>query len=362
MALQHADNYTPYGIGQQALMLNGVYADVTACSLVADPDPNASAGSIALQTTNSNGITGARFILSGTRTKVGMAQRLWMPAIPSIDLREPFNNGAASESPLLQIRDISNNAIVSLGVRANAGLILTDGNPNVPSPIIAETAGPVVSANAWWHIELLCETIGLGSISYEVRVEGVTVMSGTGTVTNTNAFAQVLWGTKNFFGRLYYWKDAVCYDGTGSHNNSFLGSVTVVSIVPTSDELTGWTPSTGTSHYPLVDNSPPLDGTQYVTAPYPPPTPDQYGLSALPDDVTSVKGIMTFVRARKSDGGDGNLQVSMVSNGDTANGADRPITAAFTYWRDIFETDPDTGSSWLPGAVDAASIKINRTL
>lgn len=354
--LQHMDNFTPYGLSGAARMLNGVYAENAGCDLLADPDSNAPAGSIALIVASSGGYTGARYILSAEQEEVGLLSRVWMPFVPDTDI---VGNAVTGTTPTWEWRDVSNNPICTLVVRANAGLSLLT---NLGGTVIETTSGPVITSNAWWHIEAEIIRTSPTSIDYEVRVEGVTVLSGSGTVTNANDIAQVFYGNKSFALRNYWFKDIVIRDGTGTRNTGFLGSVTVVSLVPNSDISTGWTPSTGTLHYPLVDNSPPVDATDYVTAPYPPPSHDQYGLTSLPDDVTSVKGIMTFVRARKTDGGDGNLQVSMVSNGDVANGADRPITAAFTYWRDLFEEDPDTSSPWLPGAVDVAELRINRTL
>ena len=82
----------------------------------------------------------------------------------------------------------------------------------------------------------------------------------------------------------------------------------------------------------------------------------------LPPDITSVRGLMTLVRASNSDGGDGKLQTSLVSAGDLANGADRQITTAETYWYDISELNPDTGVAWTPANTDSANIRFNRTL
>jgi hypothetical protein len=43
------------------------------------------------------------------------------------------------------------------------------------------------------------------------------------------------------------------------------------------------------------------------------------------------------------------------------NGSNRPITTAFTYYEDVFETDPNTGNAWTPASADAAQLKLNRT-
>jgi hypothetical protein len=60
--------------------------------------------------------------------------------------------------------------------------------------------------------------------------------------------------------------------------------------------------------------------------------------------------------------GVGNLQTSLISNGDAAVGDDNALTTAYTYRADVFETDPDTGDEWEPSAVNAALIRFEKTL
>ena len=68
------------------------------------------------------------------------------------------------------------------------------------------------------------------------------------------------------------------------------------------------------------------------------------------------------MRARKSDGGDGNIQTGLISGGAEVDGSNRPITTAFTYYEDVFEIDPANAAPWTPASADAATFKINRTV
>lgn len=352
MALIHADNFSIYGTNP-AFMLNGVYAQNDGCTLVTDPD-GVSSGHVLQVTANLN-TGGARYILPNLVTALGMGQRLWMPTLPT----------NTSVTPALSWRDIGNNACVTIGCDTTGRLFLSDGEARSGSPIrIATTTSPVVTANAWWHIEGKMSTVTVSTtttLTYEVRVEGVTVLSGTyvmahGSVAN---YAQVLIGCDDFTNTPYDWKDFVIWDTTGSLNNNFLGSVLVLNLHTTSDVSLNWTPSTGTTGYPILSDIPPVDGT-YISAAagiaaY------KGGLSDLPTNVTSVKGLITFVRAAKADGGDGSLQNGIISGASTGTGANRPITTAQTYWRDVFETDPATSAAWTVAAVNAANVQINRT-
>lgn len=85
-------------------------------------------------------------------------------------------------------------------------------------------------------------------------------------------------------------------------------------------------------------------------------------LSDLPVTVTSVRGVMPIHRSRKTDGGDGNIQIGALSGAATGLGADRPITTAYTYWWDIFDADPNTAAAWSKASVNAMNLQINRTL
>jgi hypothetical protein len=44
------------------------------------------------------------------------------------------------------------------------------------------------------------------------------------------------------------------------------------------------------------------------------------------------------------------------SGAATANGAPHALTAGYVYYRDIFETDPDTSAAWASGGVNALQI------
>lgn len=352
MALLHADNFSIYGTNP-AFMLNGIYTENSSCTLVTDPD-GVSSGEV-LAVTSNFAIQGARFPLPSSQPTVGQACRLWMPVLPNNPTITPYAYWA----------DVNNTPITAWGVDTTGRIFVTDGSARTGNHgTIATTTGPVVGANAWWHIEALMSVTSVTppfTLTYEIRVEGVTVLSGTHTVTTGGPFAQVEIGADNFNNQLWYFKDYCVYDGTGSHNNTFLGSVIVKNLTVTSDVSLNWTPSTGSTGFPILSDIPP-DDTKFISAGIGPIPPAYKGaLSDLPATTTSVKGVITFVRAAKQDGGDGSLQNGVVSGASTGLGANRPITTAQTYWRDVFEIDPNTGNSWLPAAVNAANIQINRT-
>lgn len=361
MALVHADNFSIYGT-TASLMLNGVYAEINGVGLYTDPD-GLSGGhvlGVGFTGTGINTEFGPRYVLTSTDTKVGIALRVWFPSLPS----------GSSGTPLpIQWRNVANTPVATITVDSTGRLSARSGNAT--ATVIGTTTNPAITANGWYHIEAIAD---ITAQTIEVRVEGATVLNLSGLSLSGGPFGQVVAGGTRSTGtnarEAFYTKDLVIYDSSGSYNNSFLGSVLVHSLLPDSDASLNWTPSTGTTGWGILDNIPPNDSV-YLSAPYnsggPPYFPNPYvaTLSNLPVETTSVKGIITFVRAAKSDGGDGSLQVGVISDPlgspATALGANRPITVAQTYWRDVFEVDPATSAPWLPDAVNDAEIRLNRT-
>lgn len=349
MAIEHMDNFSIYG-SSVAVMLNGVYAEVSGQSaLVADPD-GISSGSVYRQLSSAAAQATLRYVWSTSKATMGQAIRVWMNQLPTIDQDRPR---------VISYRNGSNVEFAYVIIETTGRLTFTDGTTTIT------TTNPVIAANGWYHIEVKYSRSGVGSI--EIRVEGITVMlsSNLGYVGAANIFQTALHYFGNNFGStIVYWKDLVLWDGTGTYNNDFLGSVLVYNLAPISDVSLNWTPSTGAVGWSILDNVPPNDA-QFLSAPNPPPLPYVAEINNLPVDVTSVKGIMTMVRAAKTDGGDANLQIGVISDPAgvpaTALGANRPITVAQTYWRDVFETDPKTAAPWLPSAVNVARLQMNRT-
>lgn len=348
MSIVHADNFAIYG-GDTGKMTNGLYGGVSNCSLIADPD-GVSPG-VVLQTNTGNG--GGVMPLPVASGRVGMSKRVWLNQLPG--------ESGARQCPFTFFDLGDGNPFAIICVEPTGAL--TVGRPSGGGMInLATTPGPVITANAWWHIEVAVEA---STGSCEIRVEGVPVLDVTGLAfTYAGDTYRVGWSGRFGVAPMspHSMKDFVVWDDNGTQNIDFLGAVIVYQLDPVSDvTIGGWVPSTGAVAWDILDTATPGEAP-YVAADATPPAPIVENLSNLPADITSVKALVTLVRAKKVDGGDGNLQISMLSGGDASNGADRPITAAMTYWRDVHEIDPDTGFPWSPAAVDLATMQIDRTV
>lgn len=143
-------------------------------------------------------------------------------------------------------------------------------------------------------------------------------------------------------------------------------TATQMTVVPTDGTTTSMTFSETSSGLSWASSNTlaygPTD-TSFISADDTLPAAAEMTLSALPEDTTTVRGLISIVRAMNSDGGDGNLQVSLTPNGtDYAAGLDRVLTTAATFYKDVSVTSPATATAWTPAEVNNLRIKFNRTV
>ena len=341
-------------------MLNGIWAALEGFSpsvtIVADPDPLVGSAGYVLKTyavSSGEQESRARFALPNPAATEGIGLHLWMDSLPPDNVSCPY----------ISFRDAGNSVLFSVRILSNGSMEVRSTDRSTGT-LLAATTGPVVTANAYNHIEIK-GTSNATTGAVEIRVNGVTKVSATGLNTGTGPIAQIGLGSYGYHistGCTPYWKDIVFWDTSGSYANDFLGSVSVFQLDLDGDvSLGGWTPSTGVTGYDLLDETPPNDA-DYIAADATPPAAASFTFGDLPIDVTSVTAVLPIIRAQKTDGGDCDLQTGLISGVSTQLQTNRPITTAFTYWWDVSHTDPATAAAWLPSAVDAATLQIDRTL
>lgn len=353
MSLEHMENWQVYGIGGEAHLSDGVYAIATTAGIKADPDPSGS-GLPVLAMDGGFGGYDLRYVLNAQVATLGIAMRIYVPALPSSGGPHFIRLSNAAAGRLCYFRIMPTGQIALFN---NSDTLL--GTSDLAWKL---------TANAWHHVEVkLTANAATGAV--EIRVDGVSALTATGLNTvgaNAGPIAMVdISGSDQASNNTpIFFKDWVIWNTNGAHNNDFFGTVQVVSLIPNSDTTLGaWTLTGDTHGWSILDNVP-VDDTKYLDAAFPGAigVPCQFGLTDLPIDVTSVRALQTFVRATKTDGGDGNLQTSIVSGASVAPGVDRPITSAFTYWKDVFEVDPATAAPWTIAAANSAELKMNRTV
>lgn len=364
MALQWADFPSGQpgiygGNGSEANMLNGtpwVALGNTANDhgLIEDPDPLVSGTVLETDTGSDNNPFDAAYTLAlpTPAAEVWCAGRVWFNSFSQTQVAYPMSFHSPANN-MGYIMCVTITGAIEIRRRATSSSATTT---------LATTGGPVVSTNAWYHLSFKCN-FTTGAIS--VQKEGTEILSATdgAPLGGVAGLWKVTDRPATTAGSPPYLKDMCWGDTTGTQNNDHPGPVAVYDTRTDADvTLGGWTTSSGTTAWDLLDETPPNDA-DYVSANDTPPAPAECTLTSLDPDVTSVRAVMSIVRALKTDGGDGNLQINLTPDGvNYDNGADRPITTAATYWSDISEVSPATGLPWTPSEVNAARIQFDRTV
>jgi len=223
---------------------------------------------------------------------------------------------------------------------------------------LAQTTAPVYKTDRWHYFEMkvVChDTAG----SYEVRVDGVTVLADSNVDTWTGGDTRYVRFRMDEYNQ--YLDDIYICDTDGTVNNDFLGQVIVEAIFPSADgDSSDWTPASGTDNYAMVDDNPTDDDTSYVESGTQ-GDEDLYeytDLSTITDE--DIVGVVLKTEPRMTAfPGDLDLYQTVksgtaASDGDAANIADDTYTSI----QRVLETDPNTSSAWTASGVNGVQFGI----
>jgi hypothetical protein len=293
----------------------------------------------------------ARRLLGADKAVAGIGFGLYMPAVPAANNRGGWT-----------LRDNANAVVLTFALQSDASIEVFRGAVTGTS---IGRSGQVLTAEAWNHIEIRAnrdDTTG----SVEVRVNGLTVLDIADENTGAADFAGVQWGRIASGGTVtiyaFYIDDVFAWDDEGAENTDFIGPLGVYTLFPDEDTAEAdWAVTGAANGYQAINEPSPDDDTSYIAADTLGDA-SEFALDNLPGGISNIAALVAVGRMRKTDAGDGNVQMSLVSGASVTAGEDRPITEAYTYWQDVFELDPATGAPWTPSAVNAALLRLARTL
>jgi hypothetical protein len=207
-----------------------------------------------------------------------------------------------------------------------------------------------------WHYFEFQAVIATGTGgSYEFRHNETLDFSGSSV--NTASSGSANWDVVDFnnvgTGTSIRLDDIYILDGTGSANNDFLGDCVIEGRLPTADGTpTDWTPSSGSDHYALLDDT--NDGTYVSTST--PTDIDYFTFDSLSFITGTIHGVQAMATMSLDVLGSRGARLKALSVAATDNGSTQTIASTnySTVW-EIFETDPNTAAAWSISAVDAAS-------
>jgi len=228
------------------------------------------------------------------------------------------------------------------------------------SPTVLGTTTNVISQNVFYYIEvrvLLSTTVG----TVDILVNGVSWLALTGqntqagpsntanTIRIGNIAANGSMGQTDF-------DDVYVCDGSGSApHNTFLGDCRVDTLLPNAEGSTQqWTPSTGTSHYTLVDDAAP-NTTDYVSS-ITPTQRELFGIQDLTAMTGTIYGVQACLATMKGAEGSRVLRNVVRSGSSDALGSNVSLGTGQLYQLSLHTTDPATSAAWTESGVNSAQV------
>lgn len=221
---------------------------------------------------------------------------------------------------------------------------------------VLATSTQVLSIGVYQSIEFGVTIHGTTGAA-TVKVDGITWLSLTGVNTKNSANATA--DRFNFTLR-GSWRicDLYIADGTGSANNSLPGPMRVDLLLPTSDAGTNqWTPSTGTSHFALVDEAVQNGNTDYLSS-LTPGNSELFGFQDVPTATTGILGVKSTIVARRDDAGLRQVAQLCKSNATTRVGTTIPLPTSYAFLEENVEQDPNTSAPWTAAGFNAAQFGV----
>jgi hypothetical protein len=220
-------------------------------------------------------------------------------------------------------------------------------------------ASQILLPNTWYYIEysLSCSTVD-GEGVVEIRINGTSVLTAPGTgdgtvMTNDPIIAINFSGVKTEEGL----KHGILDDIYIADGLTFLGPLKVETLRPALDTATiDWSPSTGTTHYNLLNETPANNAT-YVSS-NTANASDLYDIDNLDASIVSVQGVQIEAQANLDANGSESLRIQCNSNGSSADETFIVANTDSLAYSMLLENDPETSDPWLPSAIDLLQVGV----
>ena len=217
-----------------------------------------------------------------------------------------------------------------------------------------DSAGFSLNLQSWHYLEFKA-TIDNSVGAYELKVDGVTVMSDTGVDTQTSANAEidVIQLVRNSSQSEEY-DDMYLLDDQGLDNNDFIGDVEIQTQFPDGDgNQNDFTPDSGLNNWEMVDdgNTPDDDSTFNSSSTL--NHAELYTMEAMVGTFDTVFALQVRNHLRKENAGLRTGRALIRSNTDQSEGAIRGISTEYRYFDEIYENDPQGGGAWTETRLNA---------
>lgn len=226
------------------------------------------------------------------------------------------------------------------------------------SATVLATSTARLFAGSWYMIEAKV-TIDNAAGSFEVRLDGVTVLSASGVDTQNGANAYINQLVRFFVpGDASAIDDLYMCDTTGpAPYNDFLGIVRVETLFVTTNNSVTWTPLASTNASQVDEVAMDSDTTYNSISTTGIDTFNHGALSSTPVTIFQADILSA---ARKTDVGILQYRNRLISGGSTASGATSGLATVYQYVRDSYQLDPNTSATWASTDLNATKIGYER--
>ncbi len=203
----------------------------------------------------------------------------------------------------------------------------------------------------WSHVEILFVLDNSTGV-FQVRVNGQNVINETNV--DTKSAGSTISSIRIWSHEYAAWDDIYIYDDLGGAP-SLQGSHVIESLFPTADDTSQWTPSTGSDHYALVNDTT-INDTTYVSHDTINEV-DDWGYGNLTEIDGGILGLAQFTRMSTNTGG---VRVvnSLCESNSTEDLDSIAISEGFNTVYRIVDEDPDTSIPWTAGGINAATFGV----
>jgi hypothetical protein len=236
---------------------------------------------------------------------------------------------------------------------ANKGHVRLDSNGkfSVYDTVGLVATGTTTYPSGFYRLELMTTT-GASTSAYELRINGTTELSGTGTFGNVNHGTVRFGKGTNRSGQGY----VIYFDDYQFRDDMWPGDSQVKVLLPDGNgSVTQWTAGTNSSNYLEVDELPADDGTTYLQKSA---SGDQTHYVTFENcSAKSISGTINAVKLFTKSAESGSItsatRARMNSGGTAVEGSSFNGSTTWVAQMLLRETDPATSAAWLTSGIDA---------
>lgn len=255
---------------------------------------------------------------------------------------------ASGSEILYQARTSADGVKFSLRLNSSGNLAAYDS-----AGTLLATGSTVLAQDTWYRIEPRVETGA--SVGWEVKVNGTSEISGTGSNLGTSNNGRLFLGkTTDVSGQSIDF----FYDDFSLDDAEYPGEGKIVRLVPNANGSTmAWTTGTGSSNYLEVDDVP-MGTASYVKNTG---AANEVALFDLTDSATAgisgtIHAIRPEIQARLDAAGTSAFALRTRSGTTNTDLATVALTTGGAYISTTYATDPDTTGAWSTAAIDALEV------